>query len=80
MTWISPSLLAGIKLARHVADKLNGAFYPLDLERETGRVVLMRQDGARIILDIATYRGADIEADLRDRDFTIQRDCIQSKH
>lgn len=61
----------GIKLARQIADKLNGAFYPLDLERDTGRVVLKREDGDRIILDFATYRGADIEADLRDRDFTI---------
>ena len=61
----------GIKLARHIADKLNGAFYPLDLERDTGRVVLTREDNTRIILDVATYRGADIEADLRDRDFTI---------
>ena len=61
----------GIKLARLIANKLKGAFYPLDDERDTGRVVLMREDQARIILDFATYRGADIEADLRDRDFTI---------
>jgi tRNA nucleotidyltransferase/poly(A) polymerase len=61
----------GIKLARMIANKLKGAFYPLDVERDTGRVVLISEAGARISLDFATYRGADIEADLRDRDFTI---------
>jgi tRNA nucleotidyltransferase/poly(A) polymerase len=61
----------GIKLARLVANKLEGAFYPLDEERDTGRVVLARGDGDRILLDFAAYRGADIETDLRDRDFTI---------
>jgi tRNA nucleotidyltransferase/poly(A) polymerase len=60
----------GIKLARQVANKLQGAFYPLDEQRDTGRVVL-KQDDSRIFMDFATYRGATIEADLRDRDFTI---------
>lgn len=61
----------GIKLARRVANKLEGAFYPLDNERDTGRVVLIHEDGTRTIMDFASYRGADIQADLRDRDFTI---------
>ncbi len=61
----------GIKLARLVANKLKGAFYPLDDERDTGRVILLREDEARTVLDFATYRSADIEADLHDRDFTI---------
>ena len=61
----------GIKLARLVANRLNGAFYPLDDERDTGRVVLIRENKTRTILDFATYRGTDIEGDLRDRDFTI---------
>jgi len=61
----------GIKLARQVANKLQGAFYPLDNERDTGRVVLISKEGTRTIMDFATYRGADIEADLRDRDFTV---------
>jgi tRNA nucleotidyltransferase/poly(A) polymerase len=61
----------GIKLARQIANKLKGAFYPLDDERDTGRVVLIHEDGTRTVMDFATYRGADIEADLRDRDFTI---------
>ena len=61
----------GIKLARRVANKLKGAFYPLDTERDTGRVVLIQDDGSRTIMDFATYRGENIEADLRDRDFTV---------
>lgn len=61
----------GLKLARRVANKLKGAFYPLDDERDTGRVVLIHEDDTRTIMDFAIYRGADIEADLRDRDFTI---------
>jgi tRNA nucleotidyltransferase/poly(A) polymerase len=61
----------GIKLARRIADKLKGAFYPLDNERDTGRVVLTQEDATRTIMDFATYRGANLEADLRDRDFTI---------
>ena len=61
----------GIKLARRVANKLKGAFYPLDEERDTGRVVLIHADTTRTIMDFATYRGANIEADLHDRDFTI---------
>ena len=69
LDFVVPS--GGIILARRIADKLKGAFYPLDVKRDTGRVVLMHEDGVRTILDFAAYRGADIEADLRDRDFTI---------
>lgn len=61
----------GIKLARKVANEMKGAFYPLDSERDTGRVVLLGKNNVRTILDFASYRGADIESDLRDRDFTI---------
>jgi len=61
----------GIKLARRVANKLKGAFYTLDDERDTGRVVLIHEDDKRAIMDFASYRGTDIKADLRDRDFTI---------
>lgn len=61
----------GIKLARRIANKLNGAFYPLDTERDAGRVVFIQEDNTRTVMDFATYRGTDIEADLRDRDFTI---------
>lgn len=61
----------GISLARKVANALDAAFMSLDDERDTGRVVLTDQDGTRIFLDFATYRGASLEEDLRARDFTI---------
>lgn len=61
----------GISLARKVASALKADFVTLDDERGTGRVLVTQEDGARIILDFATYRGADLDADLRGRDFTI---------
>ena len=61
----------GISLARKVANALNADFVPLDDERDTGRVVVTNDDGSRIFLDFAVYRGANLEEDLRARDFTI---------
>jgi len=60
-----------IPLARQVARKLDAAFYPLDSERDTGRVILQKPDGSRFFLDFAAYRGPTLEADLRARDFSI---------
>ncbi|MCX7855279.1 MAG: HD domain-containing protein [Anaerolineae bacterium] len=62
-------------LARAVADGLRGAYYPLDEERDTGRVVV-RREGRRVELDFARLRGPDLESDLRDRDFTINAIAI----
>ena len=59
-----------MKLARGLGNKLSGAFFPLDEETDTARIIL-QQDGARESLDFAGFRGADLEADLRGRDFTI---------
>lgn len=61
----------GISLARKIANALKADFVALDDERDTGRVVVTNEDGSRIFLDFATYRGATLEADLRARDFTI---------
>jgi putative nucleotidyltransferase with HDIG domain len=61
----------GISLARKVANALDADFVPLDDERDTGRVVVINEDGSRIFLDFAVYRGINLEADLRARDFTI---------
>jgi putative nucleotidyltransferase with HDIG domain len=60
-----------MKLARIVGDKLGGAYYPLDEERDTGRVVLVEDDGSRLDLDFAALRGDSLEVDLLARDFTI---------
>ena len=64
----------GLKVARRIADELNAAFYPLDVERRTGRVVYERPEDSssqKSYLDFATFRGADLQADLWDRDFSI---------
>ena len=60
-----------LKLARKLADKLPGAFFPLDEQNDTARIVLQNPDGSRDILDFAGFRGASLEVDLRGRDFTI---------
>lgn len=64
----------GVTVARQVADKLKAAFYPLDPERGTGRVVCDTEPPfgpPQVYLDFATFRGPTLEADLVDRDFTI---------
>lgn len=60
-----------LRLARKVANALKGAYYRMDAEHETGRVVLIEEGGGRYILDFATMRGKDLEGDLLGRDFTI---------
>jgi putative nucleotidyltransferase with HDIG domain len=60
-----------LRLARKVANRAGGAYYRLDDERATGRVVLVQDNGERRILDFARLRGPDLETDLRGRDFTI---------
>lgn len=69
---------SGISLARTVAAALHADFMILDEERDTGRVIFTEESGKFIYLDFATFRvnndhknPADILADLRSRDFTI---------
>ncbi|MGD2254015.1 MAG: hypothetical protein PVF70_13975 [Anaerolineales bacterium] len=59
------------RLARRVADALGANYYELDKERDTGRVVLDQAEGLGHTLDFSALRGETIEADLRDRDFTL---------
>jgi poly(A) polymerase len=64
----------GLAVARQVADALEAAFYPLDSERGTGRVVYDAPDTfgpKKSYLDFAAFRGPTLWADLADRDFTI---------
>ena len=58
-------------LARAVGDALGGAYFPLDEDRGTSRVVLKTEDDARMEFDFALLRGADLTSDLAARDFTI---------
>lgn len=64
----------GLAVARRVANTLGAAYYPLDAERGTGRVVLgtgTTSLKAKTYLDFATLRGSTLPEDLADRDFTI---------
>jgi poly(A) polymerase len=56
-----------LQMARVLANHFGGAYYPLDAERETGRVVMPDH----FVIDVSLLRGADIDADLAARDFTI---------
>ena len=60
-----------LALGRRIADALGAAFYPLDAERGTARVVIREAAGGRAFVDIATLYGGDIESDLAARDFTL---------
>jgi len=60
-----------IALARATANRLGAAFFPLDEERDTGRVVAHAADGTRTFLDFASRRGPDWRADLEARDLTV---------
>lgn len=55
-----------VGLARAVANALGGAFYVMDAERGTARVIV---DG--LILDFARCRGTTLDEDLRGRDLTL---------
>lgn len=63
-------------LARRVADDLGGKFYVMDAETETGRVVGLRADGRAYALDFTRMRAGTLEADQRQRDFTINAAAV----
>jgi tRNA nucleotidyltransferase/poly(A) polymerase len=60
-----------LEIAKRTADAIGGAFYPLDLMRKTGRVVIHNFDDQRLILDFSIFQGRNLEDDLIARDFTI---------
>lgn len=63
---------SGLAVARAVADRMGGAYYPLDHERHTGRAIVTDPaSGLRVILDFASLRAGSIIEDLQARDFTI---------
>ena len=69
-----------LETGRRVADLLGAAYYPLDETRQTARVILAQDDGQRIFLDFALFRGPDLESDLRNRDFTINSLAIDVRN
>jgi putative nucleotidyltransferase with HDIG domain len=60
----------GCRIARTIANRLKGAYYPLDVERGVGRAII-ENDGDRFVIDIARFRGDSLESDLAARDFTM---------
>ncbi|NPA06448.1 MAG: CCA tRNA nucleotidyltransferase [Chloroflexi bacterium] len=66
-----------IAFARRVADALNAAFFVLDAERDVARVIVHKgPERTPLFLDFAAFRGANLEEDLRARDFTINAMAI----
>ena len=59
-----------LAVARHVANKIGGAFFALDESRGIGRVV-MNEGDERFVIDFAELRGDSLHEDLAARDFTI---------
>jgi poly(A) polymerase len=59
-----------VALARRLADGLGAGFVTLDADRGVGRMVWER-DGRRLEVDVADFRAADLESDLRARDVTV---------
>lgn len=73
----------GLVIARAVADRLHGAYVPLDRERRTGRAILTAagaDPGAPVVyLDFAALRGPDLKSDLQDRDFTLNAIALEER-
>ncbi|RCK74200.1 MAG: tRNA nucleotidyltransferase, CC-adding [Anaerolineae bacterium] len=65
-----------LQIARQVANALGGAYYPLDVQRQYGRVIWVPPNGGRIKLDFALQVGETIEEDLHKRDFTTNAIAI----
>lgn len=68
-----------LETSRRLANKLGAAYYPLDTERETARLILPQPDGGRMKLDFAAFRASDLESDLRARDLTINSIALELK-
>ncbi|MDY7040084.1 MAG: HD domain-containing protein [Chloroflexota bacterium] len=61
-----------LPLARRVANHFGAAFYALDAERDTGRVIFSPdEERASFCVDFAAARGGSLVADLALRDFTV---------
>lgn len=65
----------GRGVARLIANKLHGAYYPLDAERDVGRAII-DYGGERYEIDVARFRGQTLADDLSARDFTVNAMAI----
>jgi poly(A) polymerase len=72
-----------LKIARRLANDLGGGYFPLDTKRKVARVVLRAEVGLEIRtspnirVDISAFQGADLDADLKGRDFTINAMALE---
>jgi tRNA nucleotidyltransferase/poly(A) polymerase len=67
-------------VARRVADHLHGAFFMLDDDRQTARVIVGTHEGPDVVLDFSAFRADGLEEDLRGRDFTINAMAVDIFH
>lgn len=68
-----------LTLARQVATALGGGYFTLDVERGIGRVLLSTQGRKRTVLDFALLQLPTLEADLSQRDFTINALAVDAE-
>ncbi len=68
-----------IALARQIANHLKGDFFVLDTERDVGRALVNSAQG-RLVIDVTRFRGADLLADLTDRDFTLNALAVDMRN
>lgn len=64
-----------IQIGRRVANALGTGFYPLDVSRDFGRV-LIGEGSNRLILDFIRFQGNDLDEDLMARDLSINAIAI----
>lgn len=66
----------GLKAARRLADAFGAAYYPVDPQRRTGRVILPGT-GEATVIDVASFRGETLLEDLEGRDFTVNAMAVR---
>jgi len=69
-----------LRIARTVANRIGGAYFPLDETRKTARIIYTDETGVRYVLDFATFQGAGLEEDLQARDFTVNAIAVDLKN
>jgi len=75
---VGPGDVRGI--ARQFANQVGGAFYILDEQRNTCRVLVDQSEGSRTIIDFSVLRGNSIIDDLAERDFTINAMAVDLRN
>ncbi len=66
----------GLRAARQIANAFDGAYYPVDAARHTGRAIVHHHDQT-ITIDVASFRGGDLLEDLAGRDFNVNAMAVQ---